>query len=401
MSLLSVDEARARILAGANPVTSESVDLLSAPGRVLVDPVAALRTQPPFDVSAMDGYAVRRDDIAEPPASLTVIGESAAGRGFRGAVSAGQAVRIFTGAPIPQGADAIVIQEDTERSGDTVTVHDGAPDAAHFRKRGIDFSEGDALLAGGCRLTPRDVTLAAAMGHGTLTVRRKPTVGIVATGDELVLPGQPVGDDQIVCSNPFGIAGMIERGGGAPEFLGIARDDRDDLAEHFKRAQGMDILVTIGGASVGDHDLVAPVLADLGMSMDFWRIAMRPGKPLMFGRLGNTFVIGLPGNPVSSLICTRIFVLPLVSALLGQSHAADPLLSAQAAVAMTANGPRQHYMRAISHTDRDGRWCVTPIRSQDSSLLAPLANSDVLIVRPPHDPAIAQGDTVQVLRMDF
>ena len=283
MSLLSVDEARARILDGVNPVPSETVELLDSPGRVLADSATALRTQPPFDVSAMDGYAVRRVDVGSPPATLNVIGESAAGHGFRGSIGEGQAVRIFTGAPIPLGSDAIVIQEDTERSGDSIIVHDGAPDTAHFRKRGIDFNGGDVLLRAGRRLTPRDVTLAAAMGHGGLAVRQRPRVAIVATGDELVLPGQPVGDDQIVCSNPYGIAAMIERAGGAPDFLGIARDDRDDLTEHFRRAQEADVLVTIGGASVGDHDLVAPVLEDLGMSLDFWRIAMRPGKPLMFG----------------------------------------------------------------------------------------------------------------------
>lgn len=400
MGLLSVDEARGRILDGVEPVTAETVDLFAAPGRVLASSVASLRTQPPFDVSAMDGYAVRGADVAQLPATLTVVGEAAAGNGYDGAVAAGEAVRIFTGAPVPPGADAIVIQENTERNAHSVIVRDGVPEAGHLRQRGIDFADGDALLDAGQRLTSRDVTLAAAMGHAGLSVRRRPSVAIVATGDELVLPDQPVGTDQIVCSNPFGIAAMVEGAGGKADFLGIAKDDRNDLAAHFKRARDMDVLVTVGGASVGDHDLVAPVLEDLGMSLDFWRIAMRPGKPLMFGRLGETLVIGLPGNPVSSLICTRIFVLPLIAALLGRPQETDRLLSARAAVAMAANGPRQHYMRAKSHDD-GGEWCVAPVASQDSSLLAPLAEADVLIVRPPHDPAVSAGDQVQVLRMDF
>ena len=401
MALICVAEARSRILADAEPVATEIVDLMACDGRVLAGPVAARRTQPPFDTSAMDGYAVRRSDVAQLPARLDVVGEAAAGRGYDGAVEPGQAVRIFTGAPVPDAADAVVIQENTERDGDHVVVTMGAPERGHIRKRGIDFETGAELFDAGRRLTPRDVTLAAAMGHDSLSVRRKPVVALLATGDELVLPGQPVGRDQIVCSNPFGISAMVERAGGAAQFLGIAPDTREDLSAMCSRARDADILVTIGGASVGDHDLVGPVLRDMGMELDFWRIAMRPGKPLMFGRLDRTFVIGLPGNPVSSLICSRIFLLPLISALLGCASEPDLTEVAAAAVAMDKNGPREHYMRATVEHDQDGTRHVRPIASQDSSLLAPLAGADVLIVRPANDPPVAAGDSVRIMRLDF
>ena len=401
MALISVADARSRILAEARPLASEQVDLMECDGRVLGEALAARRTQPPFNVSAMDGYAVRQDDVERLPARLKVIGEAAAGCGYDGPVGPGQAVRIFTGAPVPQNADAIVIQEDTERDGDEVVVTTGSPELGHIRKRGIDFEAGSVLFDAGRRLTPRDVTLAAAMGHERLTVRRKPVVAILATGDELVLPGETVGRDQIVCSNPFGIAAMVARAGGIARFLGIAPDTRDDLSEMCSRARDADILVTIGGASVGDHDLVGPVLQDMGMELDFWRIAMRPGKPLMFGRLEQTFVIGLPGNPVSSLICSRIFMLPLIAALLGCETDPERAETAAAAVAMDQNSPREHYMRATVEFDDRGNKLVRPIASQDSSLLAPLASADVLIVRPSNDPPVAAGDSVRIMRLDF
>ncbi len=401
MALLSVEEARSRILADVTATAVETVDLLSADRRVLTEDLAALRTQPPFDVSAMDGYAVRAADIKAFPARLKVIGESAAGHGFHINVDTGQAVRIFTGAPVPAGADAIVIQEDTERDGETVVVQECIPEAGHVRKRGFDFQDGQTLLSGRTVLTPRDITLAAAMGHGSLEVRRRPTVGLIATGDELVLPGQETGRDQIVCSNPFGIAAIVERIGAEAHFLGIAKDNRDDLAALCERGRDMDVLVTIGGASVGDHDIVAPVLQDMGMTLDFWRIAMRPGKPLMFGRLGKTHVIGLPGNPVSSLICTWIFIVPLIAKLLGRQDSGLTMKPARLSEAMSKNGPREHYMRGVSETLADGSLAVAPVRSQDSSLLSPLAQADVLIVRPPHDPERAIGDSVSISQIDF
>ena len=401
MALLSVDEARTRILADAVATETETVELLAADRRVLAEDLEALRTQPPFDVSAMDGYAVRAEDISSFPSRLRVIGEAAAGHGFHQEVGRGQAVRIFTGAPVPAGTDAIVIQEDTARDGDEVSINECVPEAGHIRARGFDFQEGQSLIPAGTVLTSRDITLAAAMGHASLNVHRKPTVGLIATGDELVLPGQPTGPDQIVCSNPFGIAAIIERVGGQAHFLGIAKDDRADLTALCERGREMDVLVTIGGASVGDHDIVAPVLQEMGMSLDFWRIAMRPGKPLMFGRLDQTFVIGLPGNPVSSLICTWIFIVPLVLRMLGRRDTALPSMSARLSVPVTANGPREHYMRGVARTESDGTLSVSPVRSQDSSLLSPLAEADVLIVRPPLDPAREAGDHVVVTRIDF
>ncbi len=401
MALLSVAQARARILANARTLNTETVALFDADGRTLARDLQALRTQPPFDVSAMDGFAVRRDDVATLPVRLTLIGEAAAGRGFDGCVGEGQAVRIFTGAPVPGGANAIVIQENTRYDLNQVDIIAGAPETGHIRKRGIDFAHGDRLIAAGTVLNARDVTLAAAMGHASLGVRRRPKVALIATGDELVLPGAPVGADQIVCSNPFGIAAMVRRAGGEPMFLGIAPDDRDALGALCRQAADADILVTIGGASVGDHDIVAPVLQALGMALDFWRIAMRPGKPLMFGRLAHSYVIGLPGNPVSSLICTRVFVVPLIRALLGQTAIDTRMERAVAGAAMAANGPRQHYMRAVSRPGDDGVLHVTPIASQDSSLLASLAKSDVLIVRPPNDRPVSVGQPVSVLRLDF
>ena len=401
MAMLSVEEARERILSQATVMESEPVDLIHADGRTLAANLTAQRTQPPFNVSAMDGYAVRGSDVQTLPATLRIVGESAAGHRFDGEVCAGEAARIFTGAPVPLGADAIIIQENTSAEAGSVTVVEGRPDAGHIRKRGIDFSDGDVLVRSNTCLTPRDITLAAAMGHGSLPVRKKPKVAIVATGDELVLPGTPTGDDQIVCSNPFGIAAMVSRAGGEPEFLGIAPDDKQALSNICASAIGHDILVTIGGASVGDHDLVAPVLQDLGMSLDFWRIAMRPGKPLMFGRLDRTLVIGLPGNPVSSLICTRVFVLPLIRAMLGQASRDEQLEPGVAAEDIAANGPRKHYMRAVALRQQDGSLLVTPVSSQDSSLLGPLARADVLIVRPPHAGAVSQGEALQIMRLDF
>lgn len=401
MSLLSVDEARARILADVTPVACEDVDLMEADGRMLAAALQAGRTQPPFDASSMDGYAVRADDVRTPPVTLSVIGEAAAGSSFGGRVAAGQCVRIFTGAPMPDGADTVVIQEDTDRDGDRVVVRQAEPVSANVRKRGFDFSAGETLIPQNSRLTSRDITLAAAMGHARLTVRRRPTVALIATGDELVLPGQEVGPDQIVCSNPYGIAAIVRGAGGEPHFLGIAKDNREDLAALCIQAREMDIIVTIGGASVGDHDLVGPVLQDLGMALGFWRIAMRPGKPLMFGRFDDRFVIGLPGNPVSSLVCTRIFIVPLILAMLGKPASDEVLEAATSAVDMAANGPRQHYMRGVSERGALGDLKVTPVASQDSSLLAPLARSDVLIVRPAGDPPVAAGDTIQIIKMDF
>ena len=401
MALLPVEAALARVLSGVAPTAREQVALLDARGRVLAEDLAARHDQPPFDASAMDGYAVRVVDIAQLPAELTVIGEAAAGRGFKGVIGPGQSVRIFTGAPVPAGADAIVIQENTEARDGKVTVRAGEVDTGHIRRRAFDFAAGEQRIAAGRRLDARTLTLAAAMGHARLPVRAQPRVAIIATGDELVLPGAPVGPDQIVCSNPFGVAAMVVGAGGAPRFLGIASDQRAAIAAKLDAAADADIVVTIGGASVGDHDLVAPVLQSRGASLDFWKIAMRPGKPLMFATHGTQRILGLPGNPVSALICARVFLVPLVRAMLGEPLEQAGPEPAITDVALEANGPRQHYARATLASGPDGRLRVRPVRSQDSSLLSPLAEAGCLIVRPADAPAVPPGGEIRILRLDF
>lgn len=398
---ITVAEALSRVLDGASPLDDiEIVPIEAAHGRVLAAPLAARLTQPPFDASAMDGYAVRAADVARLPARLSIIGEAAAGHAFTGAVGEGQAVRIFTGAALPSGADAIVIQENTRRDGVVVEVTAGTPDRDHVRPCGGDFRSGAELLARGRRLTARDVTLAAAMGHAAVPAVRRPRVAIVATGDELVPPGVEPRADQIVCSNPYGVAAMVRSAGGEPVLLGIAADTREALAAKIDLARSADVIVTIGGASVGDHDLVGPVLAERGMLPGFWKIAMRPGKPLLFGRLGPCRVLGLPGNPVSSLVTTRLFVVPLVSALLGLPAGDLAPRQAITTTALAANGVREHYMRATLSQTPDGP-AVTPVASQDSSLIALLAAADCLVVRPIGAPAVAAGERVPMLPLDF
>jgi molybdopterin molybdotransferase len=398
---LSVDEALALLLAGARPLGSERVSINAAHGRVLAEPLIARLTQPPFDASAMDGYAMRAVDVATLPARLKLIGESAAGHPFDRSVGAGEAVRIFTGAPVPAGADAVVIQEDTARDGTSVIVQGDNVDLGNIRPRGGDFSAGMQLIDTGRRLGPRELSLAASMGHGEVVVWRRPKVAVLSTGDELVAPGETPGVGQIVSSNHLGIGALVHSIGADVIQLGIARDTQESLIEHVERAKAADVLVTIGGASVGDHDLVAPVLSQQGMELAFWKIAMRPGKPLMSGRLGALRVVGLPGNPVSSLVCARVFLVPLVEHLAGAPKPADVTRPAKAAVAIEANGPRQHYMRATLAPGTDGTPIVTPVRSQDSSLLSPLVVADCLIVRAPRAAAVAVGDIVPVLSLDL
>jgi molybdopterin molybdotransferase len=398
---LTVDQALARILEGVAPTAAETVPITRAHGRTLASSLAARLTQPPFDASAMDGYAVLARDVATLPARLDIIGEAAAGHPFAGALAGGQAVRIFTGAPIPAGADAVVIQENTQREGAALVVHDGQPDRDHVRKRGSDFAAGQELLAAGRVLGPRELSLAAAMGHGEVAVRCRPRVCILATGDELVAPGEMPGHGQIIASNHLGVAALAERAGANAELIGIARDTRESLEAHVAKAEGADVLVTIGGASVGDHDLVAPTLGARGMHLAFWTIAMRPGKPLMFGSLGASRVLGLPGNPVSALICARLFLVPLVRALLGRPPQRDDVKTLRTSAPLPANGPRQHYMRAVLGAGPDGTPHVTPLPSQDSSLLSPLAAADVLIVRPANAPPVPTGGDVQVISLDL
>lgn len=403
-AMISVAEALARVLASANePLPEEWVSLAEAFGRTLSRDLVAARTQPPFANSAMDGYAVRASDVAGAPVSLQLIGESAAGRAFAGAIGAGEAVRIFTGAPIPEGADTIVIQEDTQREGERVVVGVPARPGDNIRTAGLDFAAGETLLTAGTRLGPRAVALAAAANHRSLPVRRRPRVAILATGDELVAPGEPLGPSQIVASNNFFIAGLVEANGGIPFDLGIAIDEPSALAAKISVARDaeVDVLVTLGGASVGDYDLVQKALVDAGMQLGFWRIAMRPGKPLMHGRLGAMRVLGLPGNPTSSAVCGALFLRPLLRALLGDASAgADPGEPARLAAPLPANGVRQDYMRATLARDGAGGWLAAALPDQDSSLVKTLARAQALIVRAPGAAAARAGEACRVIRLE-
>jgi molybdopterin molybdotransferase len=400
--MLTVAEALARVLEAASPVETEEVALADAFGRTLAEPVAAGRTQPPFANSAMDGYALRAADAAG--ARLRVIGESAAGRAFEGVLAAGEAVRIFTGAPLPQGADSIALQEDASREGETLTLAAPVRLGDHVRTVGIDFREGEALLQPGRRLGPRDVALIAAANRATATVRRRPRVAILASGDELRSPGATLGPAQIVASNNYFVAGLARAEGAEALDLGIAPDRPEALAERIAaaRAARADVLVTLGGASVGDYDLVQKALTDAGMQLGFWRISMRPGKPLMFGRLGAMLALGLPGNPTSSAVCGLLFLRPLLRALLGQPDAgADVSEPARLAVDLPANGARQDYMRATLSRDADGALTALPSPDQDSSLVRMLAEAQALIVRPPNAASARAGEACRVLRLEL
>ena len=398
-SLLAVDEALSRLLADAGPVGAESVALADAADRVLAEPIKALRTQPPFPASAMDGYAVRSGDLAV-GARLSVIGEAPAGAPFGGAVGQGQAVRIFTGAPVPEGADTILIQENARRL-DTATVEVVETVAAgrHIRKAGLDFRQGETLLDRHRVLDAAALSLAASANHTALPVVRRPLVAIIATGDELLPPGSTPGPGQIISSNAYGVAAVARAMGAEAVDLGIVRDRRQEMSARIGAAleAKADIIVTLGGASVGDHDLVHEVLTAKGMQLDFWKIAMRPGKPLMFGRLGATRVIGLPGNPVASLVCSNLFLKPLIARLAGRPYAAD-IREAELGIAMEANDIRQDYVRAAISQGPRG-LVATPFGIQDSSMLKILADSNGLIIRPPHAPAASAGTPVPVLML--
>jgi len=396
MTLLPVDDALARVLKGLGPLDVERIPLGEAHGRVLAEDLAATLTQPPFDASAMDGYAVRAADLATLPATLDIVGEAAAGARFSGRVQRGQAVRIFTGAPVPEGADTIVIQEDTEETGDTVQIKDAGA-GGHIRPRGQDFEQGAVLLRQGTRLDARALMLAASMNHAELPVRRKPQIAILATGDEVVPPGSELGPDEIVSSVPYGLAALIEAHGGEAIKLGIAPDDVDSIITLAGTGAGADILVTIGGASVGERDLVLSALAKEGLDLDFAKVAMRPGKPVLFGRLGAQRFLGLPGNPVSALLCGYVFLLPMLRTLLGVSEAQAPQPEAVLGEALPKNGERQHYLRAISTWREDGTRVISPVPSQDSALVAALYRADCLIVRAPGADALPEGARVKIL----
>ncbi|MCB1500084.1 MAG: molybdopterin molybdotransferase MoeA [Bauldia sp.] len=406
MSLLPVAEAIARIVDGVMPLPAETIPLAQAGGRVLAEALSALRTQPPFAASAMDGYALRAAE-ATAGATLRVIGMSAAGARFRDGIGPGETVRIFTGAPMPPGADTVLIQEDAEvLSPDMIRVREAAQPGRHVRRAGLDFAAGTVLLSAGTRLGPRQIALAAAMGHRTVPVRRKPRVALVATGDELVPPGAVPGPDQIISSNAVGLGALIGRLGGEPLDLGIARDDAGAIEASVHRALdlGADVIVTLGGASVGDHDHAKAALTAAGMRLDFWRVAVRPGKPLMFGIVPGSDgterarVLGLPGNPVSALVGGVLFMEPLIAALLGAPYR-ETSESARLAVDMPENDARQDYLRAALTIASDGLPLVRPLAPQDSSMLSVLAAADCLLIRPPHAPAARAGEPCHILRL--
>lgn len=400
MALMPVAEALQKVLADANPLPAEDVALNDALGRVLTKNLVALRTQPPAAVSAMDGYAVRASDVAQAPATLNLIGEVAAGHPFAGQLGAGQAARIFTGGVMPAGSDTVVIQELATRTGDSVTIQKQTAKGRNVRAQGIDFAKGQVLLHRGSRLSDRDLMLAAAMNHARLSVHRRPRVAILATGDELVPPGSKPGPGEIVYSNGFAIAALARNEGAEVHDLGIARDRVEDIVAAIRRAReyGADILVTSGGASVGEHDLVQRALAAEGLDLSFWRVALRPGRPMMHGRLGAMQVLGVPGNPVSAYVCAFLFLVPLIRRLAGQRAAEHRTEPAALGVDLPANDERADYMRATLSCGPKG-LIATPLPNQDSSLMAPLATADCLLIREPHAPAAAAGSDCVILKL--
>lgn len=391
--MISVEEAQARVLALARPTAVERVALRQAGARVLAEPAVARRDQPPFDASAMDGYAIRAEDH-RPGARLTVIGEAGAGRGFDGALRPGTAVRIFTGAPVPAGAGWVVLQENVTREGDEITLPADLESHDNIRRRGQDFRDGGQVAAPRL-LRPADLALLAAMNIPEVTVARRPEVAILATGDELVMPGETPRPDQIIASNGFALAALAEQAGARVRMLPIARDTEASLRQGFALAEGSDLIVTIGGASVGDYDLVGPVAESLGLDRAFYKVAMRPGKPLMAGRIGAAALLGLPGNPVSSIVCGHLFLVPLIQAMQGLSGRVEERL-AVLDCDMPPTGPRSHYMRARL-TECDGLPRISPFADQDSALLGVLAEAQALLIRPAGDGPRKAGETARFI----
>lgn len=392
--MISVDEALAKCLALVTALPVEDVALGQAAGRYMPHPAIALRDQPPFAASAMDGYALIGDPAAG--ARFRVVGEAGAGHAWAGQLAQGEALRIFTGAPLPTGATRVVIQEDVTREADIITIRPGADTASHIRPAGQDFKVGDSL--GPRRLRPNDLALLASMNIPRVCVTRRPTVAIIATGDELVMPGEAPGPDQIIASNSFALKALCEAAGATVRLLPIAHDTEAALTTVLRLAEGADLILTTGGASVGDHDLVAKVAESMGMERSFWKIAMRPGKPLMAGRLGSAAMLGLPGNPVSSIVCAHLFALPMIRAMLGMPDDCLPPANRPAILAcdVDANGPRTHYMRARL-SPGEGLPLIAPFDRQDSSLLSILASADALLIRPLGDAARGAGERVTYL----
>jgi len=399
--MLSVAEATERILRAFSPLPGETVALDAALGRVLCEPVISRVTQPPAAVSAMDGYAVRAGDVAALPARLAVVMSIAAGAAPTRAVGPGEAARIFTGAPLPQGTDTIVIQENCAREGDFVIVREGSANPGqHVRAAGLDFKTGEIGLPAGHRLTARDIALAAAMNWPMLDVHRRPRIAILSTGDELVPPGATPGPAQIVASNGIGLAAFVTACGAEPLHLGIAPDNRADLGRAIDGALGCDLLITSGGASVGEHDLVQEVLAAKGMELDFWKIAMRPGKPLLFGSLGEMRILGLPGNPVSAQVTAALFVRPSIERMSGLPTKGSMTRTVRLGADLKANDQRQDYLRAKLGTGPDGESVATPYSKQDSAMLSLIARADALIVRPPFAPPARAGDKAEIVPLE-
>src|SRR5665647_2702457 len=400
MALMAVAEALQRVLADARALPAETVPLHQALGRVLAEDLVALRTQPPAALSAMDGYAVRAADVANGPATLALIGEVAAGHPFEGTVGPGQAARIFTGGVMPDGADTVVVQELTTREENRVTTMKPTAKARNVRAQGIDFRAGDVLLQRGRKLSDRDLMLAAAMNHPTLSVHRQPKVAVLGTGDELVAPGSTLRPGEIVYSNGFALTALASREGAAVTDLGIARDSLDDIAARIRQARdgGADVLLTSGGASVGDHDLVQRALTGEGLDLSFWKVALRPGRPMMHGRLGDMHVLGVPGNPVSSYVCAFLFLAPLIRKLSGRADVEQPAEQALLGRDMPANDERADYIRATLEPGPQGP-VATPLPDQDSSLMAPLAKADCLLIRSPGAPAQAAGSPCVILKL--
>lgn len=395
--MITVEEAQRRCLALARPLPDEVVPLLQAADRALARDVRAERAQPPFASSAMDGYALREQDYT-PGATLQIVGEAAAGHAWGGTLEQGEALRIFTGAPVPQGAERVVIQEDVIRAAQTITLGFDLDSNINIRPQGADF-DADFVMPKGRRLAASDLALLAAMNAGQVHVTRKPVVAIIATGDELVMPGESPRADQIIASNIFALKSMIEGTGGIARILPIARDNEASLSAVYDLAMGADLIVTVGGASVGDHDIVAQVAAAFGLKQSFYKIAMRPGKPLIAGRFGDrTAYLGLPGNPVSAIVCGHLFLLPMLRQMLGLPDVLPPMLRARLSEPVPANGPRAHYMRAIWHEAEAGR-VVTPFARQDSSLLSVLSQANGLLLRPAGDAAQPAGTIVDILAL--
>jgi molybdopterin molybdotransferase len=400
MALMPVADALQRVLADARPLPAEAVPLDDALGRVLTEDVAALRTQPPAAVSAMDGYAVRASDVAQAPVALKVIGEVAAGHPFPDEIAPGQAARIFTGGVMPTGSDTVVIQELTTAAGDSVTIQKPTARGRNVRAQGIDFTRDQILLRKGRRLSDRDLMLAAAMNHPKLPVHRRPKVAVLGTGDELVPPGSTPGPGEIVYSNGYALTALARGENADVHDLGIARDRIEDIVASVRRAREWraDILLTSGGASVGEHDLVQRALAAEGLDLSFWRVALRPGRPMMHGRLGGMQVLGVPGNPVSSFVCAFLFLVPLIRRLAGRQDVERVPETARLGCDLPANDERADYLRAMLALSPGGP-IATPLPSQDSSLMAPLAKADCLLIREPRAPAAAAGSDCVILKL--